>query len=210
MIGGALSRKYCIVFGKNESDHQSSSSPEDQGTAKRNPSQGFRSCSEPRNRVAADIVTAGEFRKRRAFRSSPPERRTRSALAPRRPNLGWQHHLISLVASPSPVNRSETTHPLAPDARGHAAADVGADRERTCQRRADRESGGPTASRVDPLVARAAAVSGLGKALRRDRTPTVTEDPRPWGDGVTALGYGVHRALYPAAAAPVTVSQIDC
>ena len=30
------------------------------------------------------------------------------------------------------------------------------------------------------------------------------------GDGVTALGYGVHRALYPAAAASATVSQIGC
>jgi hypothetical protein len=57
-------------------------------------------------------------------------------------------------------------------------------------------------SRVDPPVTRPAAVSNLGEVLRRGRTP------RPRSDGVTALGYGIHRALYPAAAAPVTVAQI--
>jgi hypothetical protein len=48
-----------------------------------------------------------------------------------------------------------------------------------------------------------------GEVLRRDRPPTVIADPRSEGDGFTALGYGVHRALYPAAAASVTVSMGD-
>ncbi len=61
-----------------------------------------------------------------------------------------------------------------------------------------------TASRVDPRVARVAAIS----------YPTVRRcggiAPRPRGDRLQALGYGVNRALCPAAAKSVTVSQIGC
>ncbi len=57
---------------------------------------------------------------------------------------------------------------------------------------------------------RAARLPPRSEALRRDRTLTVIADPRSGGDGFTALGYGVHRAHYPAAAASVTVSQIGC
>jgi hypothetical protein len=53
------------------------------------------------------------------------------------------------------------------------------------------------ARRIDPRAARAAAVSDLGEVLRRDRTPTVIADPKARGDGITALGHGVHRALCP-------------
>jgi len=62
-----------------------------------------------------------------------------------------------------------------------------------------------TAGGVDPTAAYAEPNHlACSEVLRRDRLPG------PGGDGVTALGYGVHRALYPAAAASVTVSQNGC
>ena len=47
---------------------------------------------------------------------------------------------------------------------------------------------GQLASRVDPRTARAAAISDLGEVLRRDRTPTVTEDPRSRATASRPLG----------------------
>jgi hypothetical protein len=66
------------------------------------------------------------------------------------------------------------------------------------------------ARRLNPLVARAAAVSDLGEVLRRDRTPTVIADPKARGDGITALGMAYIAPSALAAAAPMTVSQIGC
>jgi DNA replication protein DnaC len=50
---------------------------------------------------------------------------------------------------------------------------------------------------IRELTAGRFIANAVGEALRRDCTPTVSSG----GDGVTSLGYGVHRARYPTAVA---------